>query len=545
MIKSDEAENRHMVPRWRSVNASRIAGETASVLPAKPDMVEFQLSIYNQMLIQFNSEKSNFLSSPNIENAEELISKAIFFDIEYNNVIRSAAQLIIEHDYTHSSLKRFAQLALCGRPEDTHSPLPKSEAKIRIEIARRKKLMLLNPRDSRLMGETALLYVNLGQLDKTKKLLEKALILTPNDRYLLRSATRFFIHSNKADHAAWILDNRPISRYDPWLAAALMACNSVIDGKLKNYKATKKLAKNMSFSERTRSELQSEIATLELLSGSKNSGGKWLQMSSIDPTENTIAQIEWASRKLMSDTNRFRETDFSISHEAAANNAYANANWIAALKACELWLEYEPFSSRPAILGSVIAAVEENIVRKGILIAEKGILANPSEAVLYNNLAVLYAYIGETTKADKMLTFAIANQGADPTNLFVHAATRGLIEFRKGNISNGVENYMKAMEIAVDQRQQTSCLRILTFLCKEVSLLDWKMSQQILSIIKELDVILEKKGQKISVDISFTIKKLSEENRPLVQSDELYNVLSMSDEKIDSLKNLFEDTHET
>jgi tetratricopeptide (TPR) repeat protein len=551
MRKSDETEIRHMVPRWQSINASRIAGETASILPVKPQTIELQQRIYKQMLDQFEVEKFTFSNSPNIENAEEVISKAIFFNIHHDEIIGTAAQLLLDDESTHTTLRHFAQVILHGRHEDVHSPLPKIEANIRIEIARRKKFMLLNPRDSRLMGETALLHVNLGQLDKAQKLLEKALILAPNDRYLLRSAARFFIHSDDVEHAAWVLDNRPISKHDPWLAAALMACNNVIDGKLKNYKAIKNLARNENFSARTRSELQSEIATLELVSGANNRGGKWLQMSSIDPTENTIAQIEWASRKLMNDTNRFMETDFSISHEAAANKAYANADWIAALDSCELWLEYEPFSSRPAVFGTFIACLGGVDTHRGIMLAKKGILANPSADALYNNLAVLYAYTGDINqademleKADKLLRFAIANRGADSTYLFIHDATRGLIEFRKGNIGNAVESYMKAIGIAAEKKQKTSCLRLLTFFCKEISLVDWQMSQEILEFIVDLNAKLEKKGQKIPRDISYTIEVLSDESKTLFQSAELNHVFNMKDDKMDLLKSLFEDTHE-
>jgi hypothetical protein len=159
-------------------------------------------------------------------------------------------------------------------------------------------------------------------------------------------------------------------------------------------------------------------------------------------------------------------------------------------------------------------------------------------------LAVLYAYAGDSDKADEKLGLAITNRGPDPTNLFVHVATRGLLEFRKGNISNGVANYMKAIEIAVEQKQPINCLRLFTFLCKEISLLDWEMSQQILSIAKKFEAEFQKKGRKVPIDISYTINALSENNKTLFQSEELHNALNMSDGKIDLLKSLFEDVDE-
>src|SRR5579885_3282069 len=94
-----------------------------------------------------------------------------------------------------------------------------------------------------------------------------AIGLQPTNRFVLRSAVRFFVHVEKADTAHALLEKSPRVLEDPWLRAAWLATANVIGARLPSLRGSRRILEAARFTPWHLSELAGQIATLELGSG--------------------------------------------------------------------------------------------------------------------------------------------------------------------------------------------------------------------------------------------------------------------------------------
>ena len=94
-----------------------------------------------------------------------------------------------------------------------------------------------------------------------------AVALAPDDRFVLRSASCFFVNAKEADRAHRLLANAEVTAADPWLMAAELATAQAADVRPRYLKRAKQLLESGDFRERDVSELASEVGTFELRSG--------------------------------------------------------------------------------------------------------------------------------------------------------------------------------------------------------------------------------------------------------------------------------------
>jgi hypothetical protein len=186
---------------------------------------------------------------------------------------------------------------------------------------------------------------------------------------------------------------------------------------------------------------------MELHQGNQRMARRYFRQSLIDPTENAIAQAVVDS----DDLREFKVPVEALRHqrtfEANAQQAYLDGSWNVSLGACKAWLRDEPFSSRPAVLGSFIASVALEDFALGRIICLEGLKANPNHIGLTNNLAVTLASMGAVDLAEEKLGF-LNSQEPEP-HLKVHLlATRGLLAFRRGLAEEGRALYLQALETA-------------------------------------------------------------------------------------------------
>jgi hypothetical protein len=108
--------------------------------------------------------------------AEELLSSALIADRLSDPSVLTAAVRVQAGTNTAHRLSDLAERVIQGRMVVAGSfPQPDNLDRTRAELARRKALLILNPRDAWLLSETALLYANLGQITRSRQLLVRAL----------------------------------------------------------------------------------------------------------------------------------------------------------------------------------------------------------------------------------------------------------------------------------------------------------------------------------------------------------------------------------
>lgn len=214
------------------------------------------------------------------------------------------------------------------------------------------------------------------------------------------------------------------------------------------------------------SELASAIATLELFSGSNKSAKKLFQQSLIKPNENSVAQAFWVSKNVL--ILPFLQTSFHVPclYEAETIDFTQKMDWKNALKECIRWLNYQPFSSRPAISGSYIASTFLDDYKTGQEIANMGLIANPKEAVLLNNLAFALASQNKVHEAETVFQ-QIDFGSKDLSREIVWNATKGLILFRKHLLEEGRAFYKKAIALASTPNYESYKILAALYLARE------------------------------------------------------------------------------
>jgi Tfp pilus assembly protein PilF len=296
--------------------------------------------------------------------------------------------------------------------------------------------------------ELALAYAIIGREKKADRAIKVAVRLAPNDRFVLRCASRFLVHDDRPDEAAHLLVRAKRTKTDPWLLAAHLAISEIIDKPARFYRKARETFKSADIPAFHLSELGAALATAELYSGNDKGARRLFGNALVAPTENALAQALWAKNFLAVEVRNRSEVPRSF--EANARALVQIEEWNEALKASEAWLQDEPFSARPALLGSAIAATANEDFSKAEMIARRGLVANPTDVGLINNLAFALASANKTEAAAK----ALAEVRGDPpiSQRVALLATSGLIAFRSGDLLLGREKYLQAIRLAKENK---------------------------------------------------------------------------------------------
>jgi len=123
-----------------------------------------------------------------------------------------------------------------------------------------------------------------------------------------------------------------------------------------------------------------------------------------------------------------------------------------ALEQAALWLEDQPFSSRPVVTASFICSAVFDDHHRAMDFCMQGLRANPGDPTLENNMAFSLACAGDLDAAEGALKRI--SSGASEDNRAPVLATRGLIAYRRGNTTEGSRLYSDAYQFARRQRDR-------------------------------------------------------------------------------------------
>lgn len=192
-------------------------------------------------------------------------------------------------------------------------------------------------------------------------------------------------------------------------------------------------------------ELASALGTLALLEGNSSRARKLFLAALQSPSENTVAQVQWALRK----ASLFPLPDESLkvprAYEARAWESYFAGRWDDALEASMDWLNDEPFSERPAVMATFVASVPIEDYSRAVMIAEEGLNANPESQLLRNNLVFALASAGRIEEALREARWVRPLEFEDESSSVTWTATRGLVAFRQGKFEEGRRLYLEAI----------------------------------------------------------------------------------------------------
>lgn len=315
--------------------------------------------------------------------------------------------------------------------------------------------------------ELSRVYAIQGQHKKSERAMRTAISLGKENRYILRSAARCFLHLDEAERALRLLEKSPRSKHDPWLTSAAISAATVSNRSPRLFRTAKSLASDSNLSVFHRAELCAALGTLEMEHGNDKKARRLLSDALQRPTENVVAQAWWA--KTNQHLNIILPAELLQQSHSFEANTFAlirTDQWHHALSASEQWLKDEPFASRPAVETSFIKTVAFEEFDDAIKILSHSLRTNPGDPLVINNLAFSLANVGEFQNARRILRLSDQAKNADSDNVSLRA-TEGLICFREGNVVQGREHYKQAISLARKSKDERRLGIAMAFLAKE------------------------------------------------------------------------------
>jgi tetratricopeptide (TPR) repeat protein len=314
-----------------------------------------------------------------------------------------------------------------------------------IRILRRR--LERGPRNAVAWTDLAHAHAVVGHREKAGRAMTAAIGLAPANRFVLRAAARFHVWNEDPEQGHYILAHASSVADDPWLMAAEIAVAEEAGRKPVLARAGRKLLESGRFAPRHVAELAGALATLELEDGKARKARQLFERALVAPNENVLAQAEWATSRLPGLELNSGELRAPQAFEARARSDATEGRWSEALDETWRWHRDEGFAIDPALFGSAAASsglVDFDAAEK---FAEAGLVGNPGEPRLLNNLAYSLLELGRIDEAVARLREIDIGELDGRARLIV-AATNGLLAYKLGDVGRGRELYRQVIAIA-------------------------------------------------------------------------------------------------
>jgi tetratricopeptide (TPR) repeat protein len=306
-----------------------------------------------------------------------------------------------------------------------------SQRSLRVEIQAKRRRLGMEPRNAILWTDLARLYASLGQQKKAEQAIQMSCRLAPDNRFIIRSAARFLVHIGDYEHALRLLRTTVLSQSDPWIVAAEVGVSTFSAADPRFLKLGRRMVDSRDFSDFAKSELASALATIELSEGNRKQAKKLFKQSLTLPTENSVAQAEWASAQVGDLYLPAIQPQVPRNYEALSQQGYRVGNWETARANAENWLNDQPFSSRPAGVLSYLYSTIFGRYDEALEVLNFSLKSNPEDRGLINNKAFNLINLERLDEADTLLR-RTDPKAIDDLAAISLIATKGLLLFRRG-----------------------------------------------------------------------------------------------------------------
>jgi Flp pilus assembly protein TadD len=315
-------------------------------------------------------------------------------------------------------------------------------------------------------SDISLEYACLGLANKARRAMKVAVALAPAHRFIIRSAARLFVHLGEPDYAHYLLLRADSTAVDPWLMAAEIAVAGIAEKASEYAKVGRKLLQAEKFAPWHLSELAGALGTLEFEHGNRRGARKFFSHALVQPTANTVGQARWVQSATGLPLLDSLALNTRLAFEARAWQEFYDGGWQESFDQTQRWLDDEPYSSRPAVLGSYVAGSILGQYDEAVRMARAGLKANPNEPTLLNNLIFSLINCGELDEAEQNLD-KLKSGHLEEGHKILLKATTGLLCFRQGNANLGREYYLAAIQMAGEAKNRILQTRAAIFLALE------------------------------------------------------------------------------
>ncbi|MFN8339970.1 MAG: hypothetical protein U0T36_13230 [Saprospiraceae bacterium] len=463
-------KDRNVIPNWRKFEITANLGELNGSLNSKLNS-SFKPDIAD-LLEDWEEEKS-------IGIAGDILGAAIICNQTKNDKVQEIAKFIEKNQHI-SSLALLDSAKFVVEQAKIHKDNYVKENSLHHEfslqnlynqIAYQKNILKKNQRNAIAWVELSRLYSIQGLDSKAERSMKNALYIAPENRFVLRSMSRLFSHLGDVEFADNFLKKADITEYDPWVMATSIALSDMRGKNSKFAKSGLLKINSSNLHPFSTSELSSALATLEMRNGKIKNSKKLFNGSLKNPNDNSLAQAEWASqRELRLDNVNPHKFNLSNSFEALARDSKEKGEWENSIKYSKDWFLDMPYSKGAVLFGYDIALHKLKDTIQASEIGKLGLISHSNDHSLINNIMYALSLSNNTNEAE-ILYNKIKNSKLDrlnTTNICL-TATKGLLNYRKGNIEEGRRLYIEAMDLAkkLDNDELTN-LALVNFAREEI-----------------------------------------------------------------------------
>jgi len=471
-----DAKERNVIPRWRDFRSTLEVGELSSLRAprtASPKRIETSG-------LEFDWSQNRSLSF-----AGDLISGAW---ISGNlSVAREAAEFVLESKATvGESLLGLATAVLdrLNSKAPAESISGSLDQETRALIARYRRRLRSAPHDAIGWVDLSLLHAQVGSTERAKRAMLVGLTLAPENRFVLRSAARFFLHASEPQRAHELLKRSSLVRSDPWIASAEIAVATVTKRIPVGLDIAKNWLGSRQFAPEDSTELAAAFATVEVHSGNVKRAKKYLRYGLERPNENSLAQAQWLSNEVGGSVRDVKVEEFAVprSFEASACQAFFGLDWSASTLSSVKWLRDEPFARRPVEMAAYTAFLMEDF-ESGEHLIRLGLVANPNHGIFHISLAFSLASRNRLDEAEAELQRI--KPPFDPPMGMLLTANLGLIHFRRGDPETGRALYAEAVEDGLHRKDEINVTAALIYWAREELLAETNLAAPVLERASE------------------------------------------------------------
>lgn len=471
MAQKVDDSTRQVVPRWRpfhvAVRHGQLEGGNAQQAPR---LVTPKQGEIEDLIREFRVHRKPW-------HAADLLDAA--FVLGQPELGAEAARFLVEEgasELTMSLARELLAVTTTTSGESAEDIPRELTARERYErIATLRRALRQVPTDPIGWIDLARDYSALGQITPAEKAVRVALGLAPHNRFVVRAASRFYLHTRDPERALTVVRRAAALREDPWLVAAEIVAASAADRRTRFAKEAEQMIVGGRFSPRHITELASALGTLEHQDGNRRKVRRLFEYALIDPTENTVAQAGWIARHMKADFAVPRgKLSVPRAFEAAAWDAGISGDFDEAAKQSWDWLRDEPFATRGAFFGSWVTSTAVGDHKASLRFSEAALLANPDDPRLIAQMIYDHTLLGNADKGSELLAdlprALQQHPQTEPSTEWevLMEADRGLIAYRRGHIAEGRAHYEKALEIATQAgHRETLAIAALNFAFEE------------------------------------------------------------------------------
>ena len=266
-----EIENRQVIPNWRDFKRTTAIGE-----------LETNWNRIKTSHLNLSRPIQDWKQNKTIGTAADLVSSAFISSDFQSTEVKEAISFILNNkDHASQTL-----LDLANRVNGVKQEHPNQNKLLELDLDSVDDIQNLvnNDRIFKYMGivkrrayselknpiqwvELSRLYSMFNHEDKAEQAMVIAINLAPNNRYVVRSATRLFIHIHKYEKALYYLKKSQLLKGDPWVISAHIATSDLMNRYSPHLKKGIELIDSKNFSDYDLTELSSAICTFEYHNG--------------------------------------------------------------------------------------------------------------------------------------------------------------------------------------------------------------------------------------------------------------------------------------